>query len=128
MGVGAESPALVSTEQVGETEVETRQRLFNRIAPMYDTVRFFFSQTQILPGSKIFRFYFFCQNQGKRMYVSHQSLWMSHLSLNEIVELIILLSVLFAPKPTKSTKPWNNAAPFAKTGFLRLQRMTNSAS
>lgn len=69
-GVGAESPALVSTEQVGETEVETRQRLFNRIAPMYDTVRFFFSQTQILPGSKIYfiiLFYFkdfFCQNQG----------------------------------------------------------------
>jgi hypothetical protein len=66
MGVGAESPALVSTEQVGETEVETRQRLFNRIAPMYDTVRFFFSQTQILPGSKIF-FILVCQNQGKRM-------------------------------------------------------------
>lgn len=43
---------------------------------------------------------------------------MSHLSLNEIVELIILLSLLFAPKPTKSTKPWNNAAPFVKTGFL----------
>lgn len=54
MSVGAESPALVSTELVGETEVETRQRLFNRIAPMYDTVRFFFSQTQIVPCSKIF--------------------------------------------------------------------------
>ena len=71
MGVGAESPALVSTEQVGETEVETRQRLFNRIAPMYDTVRFFFSQTQILPGSKIYFYFFindfFCQNQGKCM-------------------------------------------------------------
>ena len=54
MSVGTESPALVSTEQVGETEVETRQRLFNRIAPMYDTVRFLFSQTQILPCSEIF--------------------------------------------------------------------------
>lgn len=64
MSVGAESPALVSTELVGETEVETRQRLFNRIAPMYDTVRFFFSQTQNLPCSKIF---FSCHYQGIRM-------------------------------------------------------------
>ncbi len=33
---------LVSTQDVAETEVADRQRLFNRIAPMYDSVSLFY--------------------------------------------------------------------------------------
>jgi hypothetical protein len=33
---------LVSTKDVAETEVADRQRLFNRIAPMYDSVSLFY--------------------------------------------------------------------------------------
>lgn len=66
--------------------------------------------------------YTYVLSESRQKHVSYQSLCMSHLSLNDVVDLTILLSLLYAPKPMKPSKPWSNAVPFAIAGFLQATK------